>query len=228
MRAKEKFSRTKCKNEAEWLKSRKSGFGASDAAAVVGMSAFKTNIDVWRNKVGLEEPGAVQNSAAMQRGHDIEGSVRRIFEILNPGYRVAYHQFDILRSRQFPFMTATLDGELTEIATGRKGVLEIKSAAISNRASFKEWDKNNIPQMYYIQLLHQLLVTGWDYSILYAILIFEDGTGRLNKYSVERADVIDELRWVLEKEKTQWRYVEQALEHPDAKELYSPGLILRI
>ena len=43
-------------NSPEWLAFRKTGLGGSDAAAILGLSPFKTNVEVWEEKVGLREP----------------------------------------------------------------------------------------------------------------------------------------------------------------------------
>ena len=34
-------------NTPEWLEMRRTGIGASDAAAVLGISPFKTNVELW-------------------------------------------------------------------------------------------------------------------------------------------------------------------------------------
>lgn len=40
-------------NSPEWLAFRRKGIGASDAAAVLGLSKWTTNVELWEEKVGL-------------------------------------------------------------------------------------------------------------------------------------------------------------------------------
>ena len=64
---------------------------------------------------------------------------------------------------------ATLDGDLTEKDNGRKGILEIKTTEIKRQSQWKEWSGTPaIPQHYYVQVLHQLLATGYDFAIVRA------------------------------------------------------------
>ena len=41
-------------NSPEWYELRKSGIGGSDAAAILGLSPWKTNVDLWEEKVGIK------------------------------------------------------------------------------------------------------------------------------------------------------------------------------
>ena len=43
-------------NRKQWLEERKAGIGASDAAAIIGMNPWKTNIQLWQEKTGEVEP----------------------------------------------------------------------------------------------------------------------------------------------------------------------------
>ena len=43
-------------NSPEWLAFRKTGIGASEAAAVLGYSNTMSNIDLWEQKMGLQKP----------------------------------------------------------------------------------------------------------------------------------------------------------------------------
>ena len=48
---------------------------------------------------------------------------RELFKLDYPEYKVEHHEFRILRSKEHPFMQASLDGELTD-PEGRCGVLD--------------------------------------------------------------------------------------------------------
>ena len=55
--------------------------------------------------------------------------IRELFKLDYPEYEVEHHEFRILQSKKYPFMQASLDGELTD-QNGRKGILEIKTTNI--------------------------------------------------------------------------------------------------
>ena len=126
-----------------------------------------------------------------------------------PEYEVNYDQYGrIANLKKYPFLFATLDGELTEKQTGRKGILEIKTTEIINSIQLLKW-KNRIPDNYYIQVLHQLLVTGYDFAIVKAQLKFSYDGVRLETrhYTIERNEVIKDMEYLLKKEIAFWECV---------------------
>ena len=79
-----------------------------------------------------------------------------------------------------------------------------------NSMQWKEWD-NSIPDSYYIQLLHQLLATGWDFAVLRAYIRHFNKNNELvatvRDYTIEREDVEEDMDYLLMKEKEFWQYV---------------------
>lgn len=69
--------------------------------------------------------------------------------------------------------------------------------------------KNRIPDNYYIQVLHQLLVTGYDFAIVKAQLKFSYDGVRLETrhYTIERNEVIKDMEYLLKKEIAFWECV---------------------
>lgn len=55
-------------NSPEWLAFRKTGIGASEAAAVLGYSNTTSNVDLWEQKVGLQEPKNLDDLERVQYG----------------------------------------------------------------------------------------------------------------------------------------------------------------
>ena len=47
--------RTVYGSRAEWLEGRRGGLGASDCGVVLGVSNFKTPLQLWREKIGAVE-----------------------------------------------------------------------------------------------------------------------------------------------------------------------------
>ena len=91
---------------------------------------------------------------------------------------------------------------------GRRGILEIKTATPIGKAGRSKWSDGNLPENYYIQLLHQLLATGYDFAYLFAALYSMNGDITLREYELDRADVEADLAWLLDKEEAFWKHVE--------------------
>lgn len=156
-------------DHASWLKARTYGIGGSDASAIVGMNPYKTNIDLFEEKIGRRIPEDISDKPYVRYGTLAEEHIRALFSFEYPEYKVFYHENRILRSKAYPFLQASLDGEL-EDEEGRKGILEIKTTNILQSMQYEKW-KDRIPDNYYIQVLHYLLVTGYDFVVLRAHLL---------------------------------------------------------
>ena len=156
-----------CKDRAEWLEARKDGLGASDAAALLGLSPWKTNVQLWEEKCGLVIPEDIGDKPYVRYGNDAEPLLRSFFALDHPEYRVSFTPYKIIKHQDLPFITCTPDGELEEIATGRLGGLEIKTTEILSSTGWTHW-KGRIPTEYYAQVCQQMLATGWQFVELLA------------------------------------------------------------
>lgn len=117
-------------NREEWLQARRRGIGGSDAAAVLGLSPWKSNVRLWEEKTGLREPEDISDKEVVRFGKESEAAIRRLFELDFPQHKVTYDEFGMIANEpDCPFIFATLDGELTD-SDGRKGILEIKTTEI--------------------------------------------------------------------------------------------------
>lgn len=137
-----------------WLTERGKGIGSSDAAAVLGLSPWRTPLAVYAEKLGLVEPDP--QSEAAYWGTRIEPLVLERFRAetgrdVKPGGR-------LIRSVERPWQLCTLDG--TQVSTGRSdpGVVEIKCTALRGR-----WD-DGVPDYVETQVQHQLAVTGFQWA----------------------------------------------------------------
>lgn len=196
-------------NHDDWIKARLNGIGASEAAAVVGMSPYKSNVQLWEEKTGRRVAPDVSDKPYVQYGKEAEKYLRALFALDYPQYQVDYDEFGMIRNNpDCPFAFATLDGALTE--NERHGVLEIKTTEIMRAGQWDEWN-NRIPQHYYIQVIHQLLATGYDFAILKAQIKYQkDGVlaAAIRHYPIERSDVETDIKWLAEREKIFWNCVQ--------------------
>jgi len=109
-----------------WKEERKYGIGASDAGAMMGMSNWKSNEELWLEKTGLREPEDISGKPFVQYGHDAEPHLRALFSLDHPEMEVTYDSpYKIIRNSEYPFIFCTPDGELTERETGRSRVFMI-------------------------------------------------------------------------------------------------------
>ena len=185
-----------------WLAGRQNGLGASDAAAVVGLSPWATPLSLWKQKLGIESPPDLSDNAAVAAGVKMEPILRQFYISTHPQYELEYFPYDILYQEEKPFITATLDGELIE-STGRRGILEIKNVNISNKVALQKWTGGTMPDYYFTQLIAQLNATGFQFARLFAALHFASGDITLREFEVEREDVLDDMAW-LDKEETRF------------------------
>lgn len=204
-------------NHEEWLKARLAGIGGSEAAAVIGQSPWCSNTELWKRKTGREVPPDISCNEAVQYGHDAEGLIRGLFALdYAHKYKTEYlGEFDMVHHPEHRFIFATLDGRLTEIETGRKGILEVKTTSIVRSMQREKWwhdGKPCIPQQYYIQVLHQLLASGFDFAVLHAQLKYEYGDdirSERRTYHIERVDHQASIDYLMAEEIKFWGYVER-------------------
>ena len=190
--------------EAEWLKLRMNGIGGSEAAAIIGKSPWCSNVELWRRKTGRAENPDISNNEAVKFGHDAEPIIRDLFALnYADKYEVEYGgAFDMVAHPEHPFIFATLDGRLIEKDTGRKGVFEAKSTTIVRSMQKEKWwhdGKPCIPDQYYCQVLWQLIASGWDFAVLYAMLRYDYGDDircEFRPYTIERNEVLEDIEYL--------------------------------
>ena len=195
----------------EWLQARRNFIGGSDASAVLGMNPYKTNVELWEEKVGLLVPEDISEKPYVKYGHEAEPLLRGLFALDFPEYEVHYQDNNIFLNDKYPFAHASLDGWLTELETGRRGILEIKTTNILQSMQKEKWN-DRIPDNYFIQVLHYLMVTEADFAILKAQLKYDFGGDimcQVKHYKIERADVLEDLEILESSEKQFWKQVQE-------------------
>ncbi len=124
----------KISNHEDWLKARQSqGIGGSEARCVLGVNKYQSNVELWELKTGRREAPDLSDNGAVQFGKYAEPRLRELFKQDYPEFKVDYHEFWMYVNDEYPFIFATLDGELTA-ADGSRGILEIKTTTIQNRS----------------------------------------------------------------------------------------------
>lgn len=135
----------------EQVKERLGYIGASDAAAVLGLSRWSTPLEVWAEKTGQVPPKDLSENLAVEVGTELEDLVAKLFS-KRTGLKVRRANETRIH-KVHPFLAANLD----RLIEGTDEILECKTAS---GWKAKEWEGEDIPQEYVIQVMHQLSVTG--------------------------------------------------------------------
>lgn len=163
--------------------------GSSDAAAVLGLSRWKSPLAVWAEKTGQIEPEDISDKMAVRLGQKMEQVIAELFtedtgleleEVPETIYHPAHR-----------YIAANLDRRVK----GTKVLVEIKNVG---QFSKSEWMNGNVPTEYAAQVMHQLMVTGYDYGWLVAAV----GNSDLIIKKIERNEVA--LNTMLEREIDFW------------------------
>lgn len=178
-----------------WHEMRRKHLGASDAAVVLGISPFKTRLQLWKEKRGL---WTQEETPAMKRGKVLEDeALNKISDyldmILIP---------DVKISSKVPYIMASLDG----IDIERKFAVEIKCPGKKNLEEYRE---KGIPGYYYAQLQVQMFV--YDLSFMHVCFYSPDDIfdGKLLQ-KIERDEVY--IEYYLKEAEKFWHLVEGNIE----------------
>lgn len=198
----------------DWLKERSKRIGGSDAAAIIGMNPYCNNVELWEIKTGRKQ--ASENESVFTKyGKEAEKYLRSLFALDYPQYKVEYVENNMFINDKYPFAHASLDGWLTD-ETGRRGILEIKTANILSPSQKAKWE-GRIPDNYYCQLCWYMGVYEADFAILKAQLKW-DRNGEIfeiiKHYSIERADVQDDIEYLFQKGSEFWDYCKNDIQPP--------------
>ena len=206
----------KCKNHEAWLKHRTKYLGGSDAACILGLNPYKSNLDLYREKIGLVAPPDLSDNAAVVYGTCAEPHIRELFALDHLGeYKVSYVENNSWHNSKYPFAAASLDGWLLD-NQNRKGIWECKTAIISNKAHAELWN-NRIPDNYYCQILHYFMVTEFDFAVLRARLRYEYPGNKFyteRDYYIERSECEEDIATLIEKEAAFYERLKNKQEPP--------------
>lgn len=209
-------------NEENWLVERGKGIGGSDASACLDANPYKTKRELYLEKKNLKPKQEVANPTLVEYGKNAEEYIRELFKLDYPQFKVSHMDNTILVRKDKPYFRGSLDGIIVAndevkitsyykaygsnlefdtsnfktISKNMIGVLEIKTSEVLSSMHKEKWN-NKVPQNYYIQVLHYLNVTGFDFVLLRVKLVFEDKnkvrTHEFRDYVFLRNEVLNDL-----------------------------------
>ncbi|WP_205180234.1 YqaJ viral recombinase family nuclease [Siminovitchia thermophila] len=172
--------------EQEWLQARTRGIGGSDASIVLGLNKWRTPFELWLEKTGQITPESADNDAAYF-GTLLEDLVAKEFE-KRTGKKVRRRNA-MFQHPEHDFILANVD----RMVVGEKAVLECKTASAYR---LKEWESEEIPEEYIVQIQHYLGVMGPEYKKGYfAVLV---GGQKFIWKEIERDDELIEMIFAAE------------------------------
>lgn len=137
-------------DRTQWLLTRRQGIGGSDAGIIMGLNKYKTAFELWLDKTGQILPDESAGEAAYW-GNQMEEVVAKEFE-KRTGKKVRRSNM-MYQHPEHDFMLANVD----RFIVGEDALLECKTASAYLA---KEWESDEVPATYLVQIQHYLTVTG--------------------------------------------------------------------
>ena len=147
---------------------RKKGLGATDCAAVMGLSPYRTPYELWMIKTGRMEEEPILEDDRLRLRHAHEETIAREYAFQNK-VKLKRVNATLYHSR-LPFMLCHLD----RIIVGQRKIVECKSSSGFLRAIWGDTGSDEAPLHYLLQVQHQLAVSEYDDADLAALIDIDD------------------------------------------------------
>lgn len=146
-----------------WLAERRKGVGASEAAAVLGVSRWRTKLEVYMDKLNLLPD---RQTPQMKWGLRHEPTIARAYEE-ETGRTLTATQLH-LKHDKAPWMMATLD----HLAGDR--VVQLKTAGEWSAGEFGEPGTEEVPKEYFLQCQQEMACSGREVADLATLIGLSD------------------------------------------------------
>jgi putative phage-type endonuclease len=173
---------------ANFQTNRPHGIGGSDIAAVLGLSPFKTPLELWAEKVGhpgVQEPSGIH----LRYGQHLEPFVASEYERVT-----GLHTSEVSSSIFHPehgFMFASIDRLVTDCAEQpatqnghvvAQRILECKTASVFSRADWGTEGTDQVPTAYLLQCAWYMAIADCQQADLAVLL----GNNDFRVYTIQR------------------------------------------
>lgn len=134
----------------EWLNERKTYIGGSDIASIIGVSPWKTALELYQEKID----GVTENdNNYTEWGTLLEPVVADMYS-KNTGNKVV-EPIGLIRHKEYPFLAANID----RFVNGGEYILECKTAGFPMRSKWGQEGTDDIPQAYYSQVAYYAAIS---------------------------------------------------------------------
>lgn len=161
------------------LKNRQRYCGGTDIAGILGISQWKTPLEIWNDKVnGSDFKGNIHTEFGKQMEEPVAKWFKKKFEkqynckIKLEKPPALYHpKHEIFIAHLDRIMTVTSDKPIeidgVVIEPNVPIIIEIKTAG---QQEYKNWQEDKLPDDYYCQIQHYYNVTGLEHSFIVALV----------------------------------------------------------
>jgi len=157
----------------------KNGIGASESAAVMGVSPWASPMDIYLTKIGEKETEVTE---PMNWGTRLEAAIADEFAERN---KVDLRRMGFRQHKDAPWFCGHLDRKVQ----GKNELVEIKTTGIWGRDEWGEEGTDNIPRHYIVQVQHYMRLTGYPIAHV-AVLI---GGNEYRQYLVEEDHELQQM-----------------------------------
>lgn len=132
---------------------RKGYIGGSDIAAILGLSRWKTPLQVWAEKTGNIIPEDISGKLHIRLGNKLEQTVCDLFEE-ETGKKVEKRDEPLIHPKH-----DFIRGRIDRAVVGERAILEAKTTSPWNA---RAWEGEEIPQEYILQTMFYMELAGSD------------------------------------------------------------------
>lgn len=157
----------KVSEKDKWLKARK--IGGSSASAIVGLNPYMNALDIFCSIENSKDEKEEAKGERVEYGKLLEPLIRKNITA-NFAHKYAVRNpkgYEMYIRKDKPYMTATLDGTMSDRLTKEKWIIEIKTHEMGDAEDRAKWERNEIPDNYLIQCLHYLAVLNDHVGVLF-------------------------------------------------------------
>lgn len=163
----------------EWMDWRRKGVTATDSTVLLGRNPYKSPLQLWEEKTGKSIPPDLSSVKAVRFGCENEDRVRAMWEqVHGKTARPVCGEYDANPSIRASFDGLTEEGHPVEIKCPLPDGATLRDVRARGRAA-------EAFALYYVQVQHQLLVSGADRGRL----VFLDGDN-LIEFEIERDEAM--------------------------------------
>ncbi len=201
------FKRINMLNNQDFTQDRSQYLGGSDIGALLGVSKYRTALDVWLEKTRRQIKQV--DSLAIRFGQFAEAFVAEEY-IRETGYQLRHHTNPVIHP-EHSFMVGHIDRFVFRSDSDSQAplfnqdgscradhLLEIKTASAYHQSDWGELGTDEVPMSYLVQCLWYLAMTNLDHAEL-AVLF---GSHDFRIYQIERDLELEGL--ILDKAKAFW------------------------
>jgi len=166
----------------DWLRFRKQGIGASEVGYILGLSPYKSKLELFYEKISPNIFHDVESIPAFM-GKFMEEHIATMWQYWKEGgtqmdmqdnyrlknkVRTMQRVNAYIQNPKYPHLFVSLDRRINKHNGKQNGCLEIKTIA---EYEARKWE-GGIPAYHVAQIHTQMMVTGWNYG---EIAAFKDG-----------------------------------------------------